>query len=65
MGYYNASQRPDIHGIQMKNPMFVVAQVGTYCRKCGQLCDYKSDGIEYYTNGMKKSDYGVSNISGI
>ena len=53
IGYYNASKRPDIHGVINDN-MVVVGVMGTYCLKCGELCDYISEGKEYYTNGMLK-----------
>ena len=52
LGYYNASQRPDIHGIITGNG---VAISGTYCLKCEKLCDFTIGNDEFYTNGIKKS----------
>jgi hypothetical protein len=53
IGYYNASKRPDIHGAIHDN-MIAVGVLGTYCKKCGELCDFIIKGVEYYTNGIKK-----------
>ena len=55
IGYYNASQRPDIHGVVvLRDNTVAIGILGTYCNKCGKLCDYTSEGIEYYTNGEKR-----------
>lgn len=57
VGYYNADQRPDIHGgLNMFNSKFgVIGIMGTYCTNCSQLCDYCDDeGNEYFTNGTRK-----------
>lgn len=54
IGYYNATERPDIHGV-INNNMVVVGVLGTYCNKCGKLCDYISEGVEFYTNGIIKT----------
>ena len=53
IGYYNPSERPDIHGI-VERRSIVTGIIGTYCLKCGKLCDYTSENNEYYTNGIKK-----------
>ena len=54
IGYYNIDQRPDIHGIQLINSEIAVGVIGTYCTKCGKLCDYVSKTVEYFTNGTIK-----------
>ena len=57
LGYYNADQRPDIHGTNVVNTknVVVIGILGTYCNKCGKLCDYTVEGIEYFTNGIIKT----------
>jgi putative heme iron utilization protein len=56
VGYYNMTSRPDIHGHFVLGITDVVAVVGTYCTKCGKLCDYTNteEGINYFTNGDVK-----------
>lgn len=55
IGYYNTQERPDIHGVQPQlGRSSAIGEMGTYCLKCGKLCDYVYDGVEYYTNGFKK-----------
>ena len=54
IGYYNASERPDIHGVINEN-MIAFGIMGTYCTKCNKLCDYISKGVEHFTNGMIKN----------
>lgn len=55
IGYYNIEQRPDIHGVQPKDGSVAIAVLGTYCTKCGKLCDYISGNNEFYTNGIIKT----------
>jgi hypothetical protein len=55
IGYYNADQRPDIHGVQPKDSKAAIGVLGTYCKKCGKLCDYISGDNEFYTNGIIKT----------
>jgi hypothetical protein len=61
IGYYNANERPDIHGIISKDDKAVFGVLGTYCKKCGKLCDYISGDNEFYTNGIiKTTQNGIS-----
>lgn len=46
IGYYNANKK-------LHTPM-AIGTVGTYCNKCGKLCDFVIDGIEYTTDGKQK-----------
>lgn len=46
IGYYNADKNID--------SLTVIGTVGTFCNKCGKLCDFISNGIEYTTDGKKK-----------
>jgi hypothetical protein len=46
IGYYNADNKP--------NANVAIGTMGTYCNKCGKLCDYIEDGIEHTTNGKLK-----------
>jgi hypothetical protein len=55
IGYYNATERPDIHGVISNADKVAFGVLGTYCLKCGKLCDYISEGKEYYTNGLLKT----------
>jgi hypothetical protein len=50
------SQRPDIHGHFVHGLTQAVPVNGTYCTKCGKLCDYKDteEGINYLTNDQIK-----------
>ena len=54
LGYYNPANRPDLHGImaQLEKNAFCIPCA--CCDKCGKSCDYIENGIEYYTNGIKK-----------
>lgn len=61
IGYYNADQRPDIHGEQPKDSKVAMANMGTYCTKCGKLCDYISGDNEFYTNGIIKTTIKCAN----
>ena len=54
IGYYNASQRPDIHGV-ISDDKTAIGIMGTYCTKCGKLCDYISGNNEFYKNGIIKT----------
>lgn len=54
IGYYNANQRPDIHGV-ISDDKAAFGALGTYCTKCGKLCDYISGDNEFYTNGIIKT----------
>jgi hypothetical protein len=48
IGYYNADKKLDV-------PV-AIGTVGTYCDKCGKLCEFADDnGNEYNTDGTLKS----------
>lgn len=52
VGYYNMNDRPDIHGHFVLGMSHAVVTLGTYCTKCGKLCDYKDvEEISHFTNG--------------
>lgn len=48
IGYYNVDNKNAL----LKND--AIGVIGTYCDKCGKLCDYVVDGQEFFTDGTPK-----------